>query len=1159
MNSNPTPDPRAELETRLTALLLGELSATEAAELNTAIARDPQLAQLHARLQQTIQLVREASAAAPQAVAGQTDSPRLSEERRAKLLAHFKTAPMPTAKQATPSPRRRELKWMLPLGLAAVFVGLISFAAIRLNDSPVAQKGLSPVSEKFFDQWKEIEKEDKHGLGLVKQSLHWQNAPSSPDLPIAEPQVAAASSAPASGAKTQGIVLPAGQDSSGSWGKPTDTAATASLGRSHAFETRYSTGSGVTLNEGTLQLGSTVNSLRAAGGKLTLDSDSDGLKNNNNLTLFSHGGVTTKNTAGLPSPAAPGAVVTFGSTAFSYDPAPAPTPTPSPSQFAERRPVAAHPSLPAERSVDLFINGNIIGSGGIAAASDLESQLTRGKSTVLGKAGVPILGDISVTDKPTVENEIRKEQPVPTDSPLVVNSPAPIAGTGLGFRKAGAGTLLITDATKSANSFSGGTVINAGTLSSGSVINGDNPVPKRPIIAGKGTVAVKRTENQELVKLQEASPISNGRDETSKFSVNKNGAAAWALTGANTYSGDTKVSGGTLLFRGMDLESQSPARTFQPSPSPELFALEGARPSSSPSGMSSGRDKINVDGTALTATNGLVFTDKNDFAAYDAVVTPLDKEKLQLGEATITLNGGTLVLGTAVPAIAQKVQNSIDAKPEAKGLSPLSRESDDLLRTDSKKKPADSPRREEELISKFNDSVPHKPAANAPVPQPEVLARENNFSTFSLNVSDVSFKLAAASLEKGQMPDPSTVRSEEFINAFDYRDPEPLPGVPIGFAWERAHYPFAHNRDLLRFSVKTAALGRQAGRPLNVVLLLDNSGSMERADRVSIVREALRVLASQLQAQDKLSVVTFARTPRLWVDGVSGDQAGKIAEQVGALTPEGGTNLEEAMNLGYQTALRHYIASGINHVVLLTDGAANLGNVEPESLKQKVEAHRKQGIALDCFGVGWEGFNDDLLEVLARNGDGRYGFINSPEEAATRFAGQLAGALHVAASDVKVQVEFNPRRVTSYRQIGYAKHQLTKEQFRDNTVDAAELAAQEAGNALYTIETNPRGEGPVCTVRVRFKVPGTGDYREHSWDVPFTGNAVSLELASHAMRLAATASAFSEWLVASPFAGEVTLDRLLTILSGIPEIYGADTRPKKLEGMIRQAKSVSGK
>ena len=431
------------------------------------------------------------------------------------------------------------------------------------------------------------------------------------------------------------------------------------------------------------------------------------------------------------------------------------------------------------------------------------------------------------------------------------------------------------------------------------------------------------------------------------------------------------------------------------------------------------------------------------------------------------------------------------------------------------------------VLDEKEDLPVARPAAPAPEPQPEIQTTDNAFSTFSLNVSDVAFKLAAASLQQGVLPEPASIRSEEFLNAFDFRDPEPPAGVPVAFTFERARDPFAQNRDLLRFSLKTAASGRDPGRPLNIVLLLDNSGSMERADRVQIIHEALRVLAAQLHSQDTLSVVTFARTARLWVDGVSGSQAAQVADEVGGLTPQGGTNLEDAMNLAYQTALRHCLANGINRVVLLTDGAANLGNVDPEVLKQKVEANRKQGIALDCFGIGWEGYNDDLLETLTRNGDGRYGFLNTPEEAAEGFAGQLAGALHVAASDVKVQVEFNPARVTTYRQIGYAKHQLTKEQFRDNSVNAAQIGAAEAGNALYAIAVNPRGEGPLATVHVRYRIPGTSDYKEHEWTVVYTGSPVPLERSSAAMRLEATAGAFSEWLAASPFAADVTPDQLL--------------------------------
>ncbi len=481
-------------------------------------------------------------------------------------------------------------------------------------------------------------------------------------------------------------------------------------------------------------------------------------------------------------------------------------------------------------------------------------------------------------------------------------------------------------------------------------------------------------------------------------------------------------------------------------------------------------------------------------------------------------------------------------------------EEKDIRQMQAKLQPVETP------ISAGNADRPlTPPPANAPIPQPEFQTSDNAFSTFSMNVSDVSFKLAMASLQMGRMPEPASIRSEEFINAFDYHDPEPLQGEPLAFVSERAADPFAQERDVLRFSVKAAASGRQDGRALNLVLLLDTSGSMERSDRVAIIREALRVLSAQLQPQDVVSVVTFARTARLWADGIPGNQAAATLDKVGSITPEGGTNLEEAMRLAYETALRHFIASGMNRVVMLTDGAANLGNVDPQALTQKVDAERRQGIALDCFGIGWDDYNDDLLEQLSSNGDGRYAFINSPDEAATEFAAKLAGALQVAAEDVKVQVEFNPSRATAWRQIGYAKHQLTKEQFRDNTVAAGAIAAREAGNALYVVETNPNGEGPIATVRVRYRVPGTQDVQERSWLVDYTGGAPELAQSSPAMRLAVTAAEISEWMADSPFAQGVTPDELLNYLSGVPQLYGTDERPKQLEWMIREAKSASGK
>jgi Mg-chelatase subunit ChlD len=443
-------------------------------------------------------------------------------------------------------------------------------------------------------------------------------------------------------------------------------------------------------------------------------------------------------------------------------------------------------------------------------------------------------------------------------------------------------------------------------------------------------------------------------------------------------------------------------------------------------------------------------------------------------------------------------------------------------------------------------------------PKPEMVTRNNAFSTFSLNVSDVAFKLVKASLNAGKLPEADTVRSEEFLNAFNYHDPAPLGKQRISFAWNRARNPFAHDRDVLRFSVQTAARGRAADQPLNLVVLLDASGSMERADRERIVREMLGVLVNQLKPTDKISVVSFARTPRLLIDGMAGGQPDALLRKVNDLTPEGGTNIETALDAAYEIARRHYLAKGNNRVILLTDGAANLGDVNPATLRARVETERKQGVALDCFGVGWEGYNDDLLESLSRNGDGRYGFINDPAEAREGFANLLAGALKVAAADVKTQVEFNPGRVTAWRQIGYDKHQLTKEQFRDNTVDAAEIGAAESGTALYSIQVNRNGVGPLGVVRVRFRVPSTGDYVEEQWELDYTPVDQPLESAPPAMRLAVVATGFAEWLTANPYAGNVTLPDLERFLAGVPENFVNDERPRELRRMIGLARTIAG-
>ena len=469
-------------------------------------------------------------------------------------------------------------------------------------------------------------------------------------------------------------------------------------------------------------------------------------------------------------------------------------------------------------------------------------------------------------------------------------------------------------------------------------------------------------------------------------------------------------------------------------------------------------------------------------------------------------------------------------------------------------------REEKQLVEKLKEAEPPaKPLSPSVVytPRPETVTAENNFSTFSLNVSDVSFNTALASLQADKLPAPGDVRSEEFLNALEYRDPMPGAGEPLAFHWERARSPFTHDRDIIRFSVRTAALGRQPGRPVNLVCLLDNSGSMEREDRVSIVKQTLSVLARKLTPNDRVSLVTFSRTPKLRIDGMRGGNREAFLKASTGWIPQGGTHVEKGLALAYETAKKHFIVGGNNRVILLTDGAANMGNVDPYQLRKTVESNRKQGIALDCFGIGWEGYNDNLLEALSRNGDGRYGFLNQPAQAVAEFEQKLLGAFQVAASDVKVQVEWNAGRVKVFRQVGYLRHQLKKEDFRNNKIDAAEISAAESGNALYVLQVNPDGEGPLGVVRVRYKVPFTSEYTEMEWSLAYESATIPLEQASPALRLGSVAATFAEWLAQNPYTQGVQLADLQGLISGIPSIYATDPRPTQLEWMINKARILA--
>lgn len=430
------------------------------------------------------------------------------------------------------------------------------------------------------------------------------------------------------------------------------------------------------------------------------------------------------------------------------------------------------------------------------------------------------------------------------------------------------------------------------------------------------------------------------------------------------------------------------------------------------------------------------------------------------------------------------------------------------------------------------------------------------FSTFSLHVADVSFKLARAALAQGRWPDSARIRIEEFVNAFDYGDPLPRDGERVSCALEQSIHPFLQQRNVLRVSMRTAATGRSATTPLRLTFLLDNSGSMERPDRQQTVRRAFSLLAQQLKPIDQVTLISFAREARLLADQVPGTQVQQLVHRIESLPAEGGTNIESALQIAFQKAVEQRVQGAQNRIILLTDGAVNLGNANPETLSQMIARMRERGIAFDAAGICAEGLNDEILEALTRKGDGRYYLLDSAESADEGFARQLAGAMRPSAKNVKVQVEFNPNRVGQYKLLGFEKHRLRKEDFRNDKVDAAEMAAAEAGVAVYQFEPKPDGVGDVGSVSVRFRDLAIGRMVENRWPITYEPDAPRIDKASPSLRVATSAALLAAKLRDEPLGQSVELQTLAKLLASLPPQLRSVTRVQQLEQMIQQTRQI---
>ena len=434
---------------------------------------------------------------------------------------------------------------------------------------------------------------------------------------------------------------------------------------------------------------------------------------------------------------------------------------------------------------------------------------------------------------------------------------------------------------------------------------------------------------------------------------------------------------------------------------------------------------------------------------------------------------------------------------------------------------------------------------------PFLPAASNPLSTFSIDVDTASYANVRRFINSGSLPPKDAVRVEEMINYFSYDYREPEADKPFSIELDATACPWDTTHRLLRIGLKGREVANENRPASNLVFLLDVSGSMMPAERLPLVKQAMRLLVEKLTEKDRVAIVIYAGGSGLALKSTSGSEKEKILRALEELQASGSTNGAEGIELAYKVAADNFIKGGVNRVILATDGDFNIGVTNQGDLIRLIEAKAKTGVFLSVLGVGTDNLKDSTMQKLADKGNGNYAYLDSVDEARKVLVQQINGTLMTIAKDVKIQVEFNPARVASYRLIGYEKRILRKEDFNNDKVDAGEIGAGHTVTALYEIvpagsgATDPAASVPpvdplkyattrtetsngspeMVTVKLRHKKPDgeTSELTERS----FTDNGSKFENAPADLKFAAAVAEFGMILRDSQYKGKGTLGALI--------------------------------
>ncbi|OHB48848.1 MAG: hypothetical protein A2Y10_06240 [Planctomycetes bacterium GWF2_41_51] len=418
---------------------------------------------------------------------------------------------------------------------------------------------------------------------------------------------------------------------------------------------------------------------------------------------------------------------------------------------------------------------------------------------------------------------------------------------------------------------------------------------------------------------------------------------------------------------------------------------------------------------------------------------------------------------------------------------------------------------------------------------PFIDTEDDHFSTFAMDVDTASYTLCRSYLQNGNLPPADAVRVEEFINYFTY-DYKPPRKDTFALYTEIAPWTFGKSRTnsyLMSVGLVAKKIDPEDRKPAILTFVIDVSGSMAREDRLELVKKSLRMLIDNLTDEDKIGIAVYGSRGEKILSHKSLDEKDEIVSAIDSLYTNGSTNAEEGIRIGYQMAEKAYKDGYINRVILCSDGVANVGNTGPDEILKMIKEKSRKGITLSAIGFGMGNYNDVLMEQLGDKGDGHYAYVDTFEEAERIFDEDLTSTLQTVAVDSKIQVDFNPNVVRSYRLIGYENRDVPDEKFRDNKQDGGEIGAGHNVTALYELKLWPEKTGKIATVYIRYKDTETDEVEEFKKEITTKKIADDFDSTSDNFKLAAASAQFAEILRKSYWAKGADLEDTLKLAKQI--------------------------